>query len=628
MNTPLDILQQYWNYSQFRSHQLSIIESVLSKQHTLAILPTGGGKSICYQIPPLVSQQPCIVISPLIALMKDQVASLQKKGIKAMLIPSNYNQDELITLFDNFKYANYAFLYISPERLQSSFIQEKIKELSIGFVAIDEAHCISEWGHDFRPSYRNIQLLRNLCPGSTFIAVTATATPKVMEDIATNLQFENPKVFIDSFQRPNLAYQVFEVEDKFSRLTRMIAKLNTSCIVYVSSRKKAEDVAQTLLNTGYKATYYHGGMNPEERTKSYELWASNQIMTMVATNAFGMGIDKADVGLVVHLDIPSSIENYMQEAGRAGRDHSKAFAVLLYTANDSKRVAERFEKNTPSFSEIKEIHKKLYQYTGIAFGELLDSSFRFSLQDFCNRYQFSSAKVSFTLTLLVNHGVVQITPHYNDSSTIHIVSSPKTILNTQNNKSFTKNLMDVLLRSYTGLFDQETAINEFFIASRLGTTSRQVIQKLQQLDQEGVLVYTPSTKESKITFLLPREDDRTLHRFSKTIKAYIAGKKEKVTQILQYIDNNTQCRSKQLLTYFGESKSKPCGLCDVCIEGKTHTKDLKKVLLELLAKNQMMTSQEICSSCEASERDILILLRELLAEEVIALNLNHQYYIL
>ena len=400
MIAPKEILKKYWGFSQFRPQQEEIISSVLKQNDVITLLPTGGGKSICFQIPALAKEGICLVISPLIALMKDQIENLERKGIKAINIPPGTKQNDLITLFDNIKFGGYKFLYISPERLQSYFIRQKIKELNINLIAIDEAHCISEWGHDFRPSYRGIKEIRNIKPTVNFIALTATANKKIIEDISKNLDLRVPEIFKQSFLRKNLAYQVFKIEDKLQRVLQIFKKTRKPAIVYVNSRKKTIQIAAFLNANNLKSTFYHGGLSSQEKNNAFENWMKETTPIMVATNAFGMGIDKENVGVVIHLDLPSSIENYVQETGRAGRNKEKSFAVLLFNENDILLFEDTLKKSVLTIKEIKEIHKKLYQYFRISLGELSTDSFNFNSLEFSKKYNFSIFKVDATIKIL------------------------------------------------------------------------------------------------------------------------------------------------------------------------------------------------------------------------------------
>ena len=423
-----EILEKYWGYSSFKSPQKEVIEAVLSKKDVITLLPTGSGKSICYQIPALFLEGVCLVISPLIALMQDQVNSLVKRGIKATYIKPNSNVDEIVSLFDAIKFNNYKLLYISPERLQSSLIQEKLKELTLSLIAIDEAHCISEWGHDFRPSYRNITQIKEHFQNINYIALTATATKKVINDIEINLDLKEPKLFTKSYYKDNLAYQIFSVEDKLTRLTQIFLKTRRPAIVYVNSRKKTIELSNFLNANGFKSSFYHGKLTTDQKKNAFDNWLKEETPIMIATNAFGMGIDKSNVGVVIHFDIPNSIENYVQEAGRAGRDSKKSFAVLLKNNHDLEIYKKRFLKNIPTVSEIKKVHRKLYQNFEISNGELLDKSFPLNTYDFAKKYQFTQNKVEFILRILMNNGIVSLSNTFQKKSTIMFKTSNEFVI--------------------------------------------------------------------------------------------------------------------------------------------------------------------------------------------------------
>ncbi|MBT7815381.1 MAG: RecQ family ATP-dependent DNA helicase [Polaribacter sp.] len=623
-----EILKKHWNFSSFRGPQEDIIKAVLQQKDVITLLPTGGGKSICFQVPGIVKEGVCLVISPLIALMQDQVENLKKRNIKATTIKSGSSQDEIITLFDNIKFGNIKFLYISPERLQSIFMQQKIKELNISFVAIDEAHCISEWGHDFRPSYRNIKILKQIIPDVNFIALTATANKKVLEDISSNLELKNPVIFRNSFARENLAYQVFNVEDKLLRLTQIFTKTKSPAIVYVNSRKKTEDLTKFLNARNFKSSFYHGGLSVKEKQLSFDNWMTERTPIMISTNAFGMGIDKSNVGIVVHFDLPFSIENYIQESGRAGRNEKKSFAVLLKNENDIAIHREHIKKGLPSILEIKEVHKKLYQYFRISNGEITENSYSFNLLEFSEIYKFTSKKVDAVLKILSNNGVLELTNTYNQKSTVIFTSSSKNIISHTINNIYTKNLIDTLLRTYTGLFKQEVKIDEFLLAKKSNTTSKQVIANLERLEQEEILTYNSVKTDSEIRFLLPREDDKTINKFSKEISRFIKQKEKKSEDFLAYILNNKVCRSIQILDYFDEISTKKCGICDVCLSKKRiEKKDISSEILSILEQKNELTSQEINQYLKANEKDILIHLRQLLSDNKVRINHQNKYHL-
>ncbi|SDS09152.1 ATP-dependent DNA helicase RecQ [Polaribacter sp. KT25b] len=620
------ILQEYWNFSTFREPQEEIVNAVLQQKDVIALLPTGGGKSICFQVPALVNDGVCIVISPLIALMQDQVENLQKRNIKATTIKSGSSQDEIIILFDNIKFGNFKFLYISPERLQSTFIQQKIQELNVSFVAIDEAHCISEWGQDFRPSYRNIKILKELIPDVNFIALTATANTIVLNDIAENLELDNPQIFRKSFERENLAYQVFTVEDKLLKLEQIFTKTKKPAIIYVTSRKRTEEISNFLNAKNYKSSFYHGGLSAKEKQISFDNWMTEKTPIMVSTNAFGMGIDKPNVGIVVHFDLPFSIENYIQEAGRAGRNGNKSFAVLFKNENDISIYKKQLKKALPSIAEVKEVHRQLYQYFRIAKGEIIDKFYSFNLLEFARMYNFTAVKTDAILKILSNNGIIELTNTYNQKSTIIFNSSSKNIILHTIRNIYIKDFVNSILRTYSGLFEQEVKVDEFLLAKKNNITSRQVIANLEQLEKENILTYKSVKTDTEIRFLVPREDDLTINRFSRVINQFLKQKEKKSEDFLAYIDNNNTCRNTQILDYFDEKSTKDCGICDVCLSKKRTKKvDISSEILAVLNQKNGLTSQEINQHLKANEKDILIHLRQLLSEDKIQINHQNKY---
>ena len=621
-----EILKEYWNFSSFRAPQEEIINAVLEKKDVITLLPTGGGKSICFQVPALVKEGVCLVISPLIALMQDQVENLKSRNIKATSIKSGSSQDEIIALFDHIKFGGIKFLYISPERLQATFIQQKIKELDISFVAIDEAHCISEWGHDFRPSYRNIKILKEIIPDVNFIALTATANKKVLADISSNLELSNPKIFKKSFARENLAYQVFTVDDKLLRLAQIFTKTKSPAIVYVNSRKKTEELANFLNAKKFKSSFYHGGLSAKEKQISFDNWMTERTPIMISTNAFGMGIDKPNVGVVVHFDVPFSIENYIQESGRAGRNEKKSFAVLLKNDHDIAIYKDKVKKSLPSILEVKEVHRKLYQYFRISNGEISEDYYNFNLLEFSEIYKFPPGKVDVILKILANNGVFELTNTYNQKSTIIFNSSSKNVILHTINNIYTKKFINTLLRTYTGLFEQEVKVDEFLLAKKNNITSKQVIANLERLQQEEILTYNSVKTDIEIRFLVPREDDKTINRFSREISQLLKQKKKKSEDFLAYILNNKVCRSIQILDYFDEKSTNNCGICDVCLSKKRNKKkNISAEILSILKQKNLLTSQEINQHLQANEKDILIHLRQLLSENKIQINHQNKY---
>lgn len=626
LNSSKEILKKYWNHDSFREPQQQIIEEVLQKNDVIALLPTGGGKSICFQIPALQMEGVCIVISPLIALMNDQIANLKKRNIKATTIKTGASNNEIITLFDNVKFGNFKFLYLSPERLQSQLVQQKIKELNVNLIAIDEAHCISEWGHDFRPSYRNISLLKAITKDAKCIALTATANNKIINDIANTLNLVQPKVFRKSFNRDNLAYQVFEVQDKLLKLIQIFTKTKRPSIVYVNSRKKTKDIAAFLNANNFKSSFYHGGLSTKDKENAFHNWLEETTPIMVATNAFGMGIDKSNVGIVIHFDLPFSIENYIQECGRAGRDEKKSFAVLLKNESDILVYKEQVKKSIPSLKEIKEVHHKLYQYFRISLGEIKEEFYRFNLLEFSKLYNFSAIKVDTILKILSNNGIITLSNTYNQKSTLFFKTTSKNVLSYTIRNIYTKKFINSLLRTYSGLFEQEVKIDEFLIAKKNNITSSKVKEELLRLQRDDLVEYKQVETDLEIQFLVPREDDKTINLISKNVVKFLTQKEKKSNDFLAYVSNNLVCRSIQLLNYFEENSAKKCGICDVCLSEKKKEKlNISKEIISLLKTKNSLNSQEINQHIKANEKDILIHLRQLISDNIIAINYQNKY---
>jgi len=629
MISPQDILLKYWGYNSFRASQEAIIDKVLENKDVLALLPTGGGKSLCYQVPALAREGICLVISPLISLMKDQIENLDSKGIKASTIKSKSSIDDIVALFDNLKYGHSKFLYLSPERLQSEFILQKIKEIPINLIAIDEAHCISEWGHDFRPSYRHIKKIREIVPDVTMIALTATATKKVIEDIVTNLALKNVSVFKKSFYRDNLAYQIFTHENKLGRLEQIFKKNPFPTIVYVNSRRKTEEISNFITSKGFSSTFYHGGMSAEYKSKAFEEWMKEEKIIMVATNSFGMGIDKPNVKIVIHLDLPNSIENYVQEAGRGGRNGEKSFSVVLQNENDILSYKRNTLENIPTVKEIKEVHQKLYQYFQVAKGEKPVTTFDFNFLAFCQLYKLEQKKTSNIIQILKKNEIIDVNPKFYQKSTILFTTTSKQLIHYKFNSKLSKKLVDFLLRSFGGVFQKETKINEFDIAKRLQTNSTIIKEELKKLEESNLILYKETNSDEEFVFLVPREDDITINRVSKTIQSYLTQQIKKSEDLISFIKNDTICRSIQLLNYFGETAVSNCGMCDVCIIKKNENpKDLDHQIIQLFKNRKEISQEEIITLLPTYEKAILIHLRKLVSKDIIGITNDNKFFLL
>jgi len=560
------ILLKYWGYKQFRPLQEDIIQDVLDGKDTLALLPTGGGKSICFQVPAMQQEGICIVISPLIALMKDQVENLVKRGIKAVAIYSGMTNREIDITLDNCAYGDIKFLYVSPERIETEIFRERLKKMNVNLFAIDESHCISQWGYDFRPSYLNIAHLRELKPEVPFLALTATATTEVVEDIQKQLQFKTENVLQKSFERKNIAYVVTHEEDKLNRLLKILNKINGTSVVYVGTRKRTREIAQFLYQNKISADYYHAGLTNEQRSLKQNNWIDNRTRVMVATNAFGMGIDKPDVRSVVHMDLPSSLEAYFQEAGRAGRDENKAYAVLLVEENDRLNLESQITSSFPDLETIKTVYQALANYYQIPIGSALNESYFFDIVDFSTRYNFPVYVAYHCFKFLEKEGYIYLSEAFFNPSRIKIEVNKSELYEFQVKNSKYDSILKTILRSYTGLFENFTKINEQEIAKRLNTSKEKIESALDYLSHIELINYEKQSTLPQITFLTPRVESKSLY----ISKEHYHDRKEvaikKMESVIYYAFSKHKCRSQILLNYFGQKDSYRCGVCDVCLE--------------------------------------------------------------
>ncbi|MFD0797871.1 ATP-dependent DNA helicase RecQ [Maribacter chungangensis] len=628
-NTPNEILEKYWGFTSFKDSQEQIINAALEGRDVLALLPTGGGKSICFQVPSMVQDGICIVVSPLIALIQNQVSNLKKLGIKAVGLTGSMPFEELSNELDNCIYGGYKFLYISPERLDQELVQDRIKQMNVNLLVIDEAHCISQWGHDFRPAYLKCSVLRELHPTVPFMALTATATAKVAEDIVTTLDLIAPLIQKDSFSRKNIAFKVRKEEDKQYWLKTYCNKLETSGIVYVRTRRLAEEVAAHLNSCNITATFYHGGITEREKKKKLEQWLENRTKIMVATNAFGMGIDKPDVALVVHYQIPDCLENYYQEAGRAGRDGAPAAAILITNKTDQAQVKKQFLDILPEVQYVKLVYNKLNNYLQIAYGEGSGNTYRLNFNQFCATYSLNSLLTYNVLRILDRNSVLALSTAFARKVTVHFKAEKDTLFDYIERHPSLSDLVKIILRTYGGIFEFETLINTLLLAKKLNTDENTVIKGLEKLASEDIIDFKGSHSDLELTFLVPREDDSTINLFAKTVKDQNKLKQEQVAKMLAYTNNDSICRSQQLLTYFGELGSPPCGICDVCTVVQNldpSTTTIKQQILVLLTTNPH-NSRRLQQALGSESTNVLIALQELLEERKIKLDNKNQYYI-
>jgi len=629
MMSAVEILQRYWGYDTFRSPQDEIINDVLKKHDVVALLPTGSGKSLCFQIPTLMSASGvCIVVSPLIALMKDQVASLERIGIKAVALTGTIPQNDLIRIFDNLQFGGVRFLYISPERLQSSFIQEKIKQLPVSLIAIDEAHCISEWGHDFRPSYLNLHLLRELHPHTNLIALTATATKRVVNDISKYLQLQDERVYQKSLIRTNLHLQVFESEDKLGSLLQLIQPIKEPIIVYAGTRKNCEYTSYFLKNKGIKAVFYHAGLSKEAKDIAFDDWYKEKAQVMVSTNAFGMGIDKANVRMVVHTSLPYSIENYVQEAGRAGRDNKKAFSVIIEEITDIKEKYKYYTNSLPTVDFIKKLYQHLNQYFRITYGATPKQTLPFQLTEFCQQYKLPIVKVYNGLEFLVREGIINMTAVSKSTSKLVFTAKNEQLFSYYQRNPKKETILKTILRTYEGIIDTLHVISLQSLSTKLVMSVSELEKQFFEIDRDGIISYHAGNNDAQIQFLKPREDDYTINTIIPNLKQQQKIKEAKYNSILAYLINKETCRNRVIRNYFGEKIGSDCGICDIC-EGKnrrksTDNKSIRNTILTSL-KTAPLSSKEMVNKLGENNEEVINAIRFLLDTNAIVLTSHNKY---
>ena len=567
MQKYLDILKQYWGYDHFRSLQGDIIRSIASGKDTLGLMPTGGGKSLTFQVPTMAMEGLCVVVTPLIALMKDQVANLKKRGIAAAAIYSGMSYDSILMTLDNSVFGAYKFLYVSPERLATPIFIEKIKQATICMIAVDESHCISQWGYDFRPSYLRIADIREIMPEVPVLALTATATPEVVEDIQKQLLFKKPNVFQKSFHRSNLAYVVRTVENKDENLLKILNNVPGTSVVYVRNRKRTREVADFLTQNGISAENFHAGLKNETKDARQSRWMSGDTRVIVSTNAFGMGIDKAEVRTVIHMDLPDSLEAYFQEAGRAGRDEQKAYAVLLYNNGDAVKMRKRVTDSFPGKEMVVKVYEALGNYFEMGVGSGLDKVFAFDIGDFCTKFKLPILISYNCLKILQQAGYIELTDEQDSSSRVLFTVGKDDLYKLKQNAE-QERLIHILLRSYTGLFTDLASVSEETIAKRLKWSRDKVYDQLITLAKERIIQYIPRKKTPYLTFIREREaTERVIlgkEAYDDRRERYIS----RIKNVLDYAQEENICRCKMLLTYFGEKDIKPCGCCDICLKQK------------------------------------------------------------
>ncbi|MBC7642993.1 MAG: RecQ family ATP-dependent DNA helicase [Flavobacterium sp.] len=625
--TANETLKKYWNHDAFRSPQHEIILSVLAGKDTFGLMPTGGGKSICFQVPAMMLDGICLVICPLIALMKDQVANLQKRDIKAMAIVGAQSTDELLVLLDNCAFGNFKFLYLSPERLQNDYVLERIKNLPINLIAIDEAHCVSQWGHDFRPAYLKINLLKEHFDKVPFLALTATATKRVREDIIVQLKLDKPNVFQKSFARNNIAFMVFEVEDKRYRIEQILKKNPEPSIIYVRNRKACLDISAELHSIGINSTYYHGGLSLKEKDKNMQLWMNEDVQVIVATNAFGMGIDKASVKTIIHVQLPENIENYYQETGRAGRDGKKAFAVLLTSQSDIAHAKSQFLLVLPEKKFLKEMYIKLCNFFRIGINEGLDEEFAFNLNIFCGKYNFPILKTFNGLQFLDNQGIITMSQGFSEKISLQFIIDSKEVIRYISLNPRDEEVILTILRNYAGIYEGQTPINISLIARKSNSNDTFVNEVLLKLKEKEIINYKAKNNDITIIFNEIRDDERTINKVAKFLESQNNQKKENFKSVIDYVNDREHCKSRQILTYFGEKDTQDCGICSVCINKyskKIDEKSLSEKILQLLTM-QEMNSREIEKLTKHKSADVIKCIQNLLENNFIKVLGNNKY---
>ncbi len=596
MTTSLNILKKYWGYDRFRPLQEDIVEAVLQGDDVLALLPTGGGKSVCFQVPAMMIDGVCIVVTPLIALMKDQVYQLKSRGIKATAIHAGMNKREIDITLDNCVYGDYRFLYISPERLHSDLFQARVAKMQVSFIVVDEAHCVAPWGYDFRPLYLRIAEFRELLPDKNIIALTATATEKVKRDIVEKLELTKHQQFQASFSRSNLSYSTREVEDKHAKMLEVLTAVRGTAIIYVRTRKSAKDVAMFLSKNNVSADYYHGGLTHQLRSAKQDQWIKGSTRVIVATNAFGMGIDKANVRLVIHLDLPETLEAYYQEAGRAGRDGQKAYALILHYPNDGEDLINRVLQSHPPIELIKRVYQSLANYYKLAVGSGEGISFDFMLNDFCPIYKLESLSTYQSIKKLEEQGLIQMNESFYSPSRLMFAIDNKTLYEYMIANSKFEGLIKGVLRIYGGeLVDNFINISEAKIVQHTKFTLFEVKKTLEMLHQQQILFYEPMKDSPQIIFTLARQHENKLPIDQKFLKERKELADSKAKAVNGYIKNYEQCRTQQLLEYFGEKKEERCLVCDFCIKEKNryHQDESFLKMRSSILKELLESSQEV-----------------------------------
>lgn len=619
------ILRKYWNYDSFRDPQEAIIQSVLDKNDTFALLPTGGGKSICFQIPALMQEGMCLVISPLIALMEDQVNNLKQRGIKATSLSGSLSLEEISNILDNCQFGNYKFLYLSPERLKQDWLLERITNLPIELIAIDEAHCVSQWGHDFRPAYLEIGKLKDFFLNIPFIALTASANERVQQDIIENLKLDNPHIFKKSFQRKEISYGVYINENSEFLLHKILTKQPETAIVYVRNRRMTVEIANKLENLGIKASYFHGGLPSKEKKQKLEAWLDEKLQVIVATNAFGMGIDKGNVKNVIHLQIPENIESYYQEAGRAGRNGKKSFATVLISQANIERFKAQFYEAVIDKAFLLNVYKKFVNYNQIAYGEGFEESFDFNLKNFCDKFKLPVSKSYQAFQFLDRQGIFTLSQNFSYKTYIHFIVSNDEILDYMSQNVFEEKLFIFIIHNYRGTNETDTNIDLKFISKKINLPEFKMIEIINSWQNKGLCTFSNLDNDTSIILNEIREDEITINRCVKHLKQQNTIKEKQFNEMIFYIENTDICKSKIILNYFDELNVEDCGVCSICTikrkdnEFKTSKKEFKNQIMSILLQSEI-DSQELQTQLNLPSHLVIELLEELVEEQKITYN--------
>ena len=620
MNKYQEILKQYWGYDSFRDLQEEIITSIGEGKDTLGLMPTGGGKSITFQVPALAQEGICIVITPLIALMKDQVQNLRKREIKALAIYSGMTRQEILTALENCIFGNYKFLYISPERLDTEIFRTKLRSMKVSMITVDESHCISQWGYDFRPAYLKIAEIRELLPEVPVLALTATATPEVVTDIQARLKFREGNVFRMSFERKNLAYIVRKTDNKTKELLYILQRISGSAIIYVRNRRRTKEITELLMNEGITADFYHAGLDNAVKDLRQKRWQSGEVRVMVATNAFGMGIDKPDVRIVLHLDLPDSPEAYFQEAGRAGRDGEKAYAVILYSKSDKTTLHKRVVDTFPDKEYILNVYEHLQYYYQMAMGDGFQCIREFNLEEFCRKFKYFPVPVDSALKILTQAGYLEYTDEQDNSSRILFTIRRDELYKLREMGKEAEALIQSILRSYTGVFTDYAYISEESLAVRTGLTRQQIYNILVTLTKRRIVDYIPRKKTPYLIYTRERLELRFLHIPASVYEERKARYEARIKAMEEYVTTENICRSRMLLRYFGEKNEHNCGQCDVCLSKRATDnlseksyEEVKRQILNLLSHSPL-TPAETADQIKAEKEDIGQVIRYLLDE--------------